>query len=183
MRKKEGTLIIIILIILVLAVGVFIFLKNKNNVMEEYIPQEEITEEQLRNTIVTLYFKNKETGEIVSEARKVDVSILMKDPYNYLLNELINGPKNEKLERTIPEGVKLNNTKLEGNVLIIDLSNEFIDKAPLEKEEQYKILKSIVNTLTELTEVNYIKILINGEEGKGFTNNEIMFSENIGRII
>lgn len=183
MRKKEGILIIIILICLVFLVGIYIFFRNKNNVMEEYIPQEEITEEQLRNTIITLYFKNKETGEIVSEARKVDVSVLVNDPYNYLLNELINGPKNEKLEKIIPEGVKLNNTKLEGNILIIDLSNEFIEKAPIEKEEQYKILKSIVNTVTELTEVNYIKILIDGEEGKGFTNNGIMFNENIKRII
>ena len=183
MKRKEGILIIVILIFLVLLIGIYIFFKNKNNVIEEYTPQEEITEEQLRETIVTLYFKNKETGEIDSEARKVDVSILMKDPYNYLLNELINGPKNEKMEKVIPEGVKLNNTKLEGNVLIIDLSNEFIKNAPSQKEEQYKILKSIVNTVTELTEVNYIKILIDGEEGKGFVNNGIMFNEKIERII
>lgn len=183
MKKKEGILIIFILILLVLGISIFIFLNNKNKISEEYVPQEEISDEQLRQTIITLYFKNKENGEITSEARKADVSILIKDPYNYLINELINGPKNNKLEKLIPEEVKINSTKLEGDVLIVDLSKEFILNAPQDKEEQIKIIKSIVNTVTELTEVNYIRILIDGEENKGFSDSDIMFNENISRII
>lgn len=183
MKKKEGILIVLILILVVIGISVFIFLNNKNNTIEEYIPEEEISEEQLRQTIVTLYFKNKESGEITGEARKTDVSTIFKDPYNYLINELINGPKNDKLEKVIPDGVRLNETKLEGDILIIDLSKEFILNAPQDRDEQAKIIKSIVNTVTELTEINYIRILIDGEENKGFTDSDIMFSENFSRII
>lgn len=182
MKKREGIFIILVLIMLVIGVGIYIVIKNKNEI-EEYIPQEEISEEQVRQTIVTLYFKNKENGEISAEPRKTDVSLLMKDPYNYLLTELINGPKNEKLERIIPIDVKLNGTRLEKDVLIVDLSKEFLLNAPSDEQEQIKILKSIVNTVTELTEVNSIKLLIDGEEGRGFENNNIMFNENINRII
>lgn len=182
MRKKEGIIIIIILVLLVIGVGIYILLNNPKEV-EEYIPEEEISEEQLRQTIVTLYFKNKENGQIETETRKVDVNVLIKEPYNYLITELINGPKNEKLERTIPDGVKLNSTKLDGDVLIIDFSKEFILNASEQKDEQNKLLNSIVNTLTELTEVNYIRILIDGEENKGFTDNNIMFNKNMERII
>ena len=38
------------------------------------------------------------------------------------------------------------------------------------KEEKDIMIKCIVNTLTELTEVNKIKILINNDENQEFTN-------------
>lgn len=164
MKGKEGLLITIVLILLVIGiVGYIIFNNKKNNIIEEYVPEEEISEEQLRQTIVTLYFKNKENCNITTEARKVDVSTLIKDPYNYLVELLISGPKNENLEKLIPNDVKLNGTKLEGDNLIIDLSKEFIVNGPSEEQDKKIIIESITKTLTELTEVNSIKILIDGE--------------------
>ena len=183
MKRKEGILIILILVLLVGIISVFIIKNNKNKQMEEYIPEEEISDEQIRETIITLYFKNKENEQIEVEARKADVGELIKDPYNYLINELINGPKNEKLEKIIPEGVRINKTEIQNNVLIIDFSKEFIENAPEGENEQKLILKSIVNTLTELTEVNYVKILIDGNEEKGFKNSNVTFNENMERTI
>ena len=87
MKRKEGILIILILVLLVGIISVFIIKNNKNKQMEEYIPEEEISDEQVRETIITLYFKNKENGQIEVEARKADVGELIKDPYNYLINE------------------------------------------------------------------------------------------------
>ena len=37
---------------------------EKNEIIEEYTPEEEISDEQLRNTIISLYFINKDNGEI-----------------------------------------------------------------------------------------------------------------------
>ena len=48
-------------------------------------------------------------------------------------------------------------------------------------EEEQNTINSIVNTLTELTEVNSIKILINGEENKSFNDGEIDFTQNFTR--
>ena len=48
-------------------------------------------------------------------------------------------------------------------------------------EEEKTTINSIVNTLTELTEVNSIKILINGEENKSFLDGEIDFTQNFTR--
>ena len=63
MLDKKRILIVgsaIILIILVI-VGVYFFIKNKEekNEIIEYVPEQEISEEQLRQTIVSLYFKNE----------------------------------------------------------------------------------------------------------------------------
>ena len=74
MKNKKIILIFTILLILVLIGGIFAiwFVKNKeNNEVEEITPEEEISEEQLRQTIVTLYFVSNETGEIMPEARLI----------------------------------------------------------------------------------------------------------------
>ena len=92
----------------------------------------------------------------------IDVKDLINEPYNVLINFLIEGPKNENLEKTMPEGTKLLGATLEGDTLNLNFSREFLNREGKEAEE--KTIESIVNTLTELTEVNSIKVLINGEE-------------------
>ena len=177
MKKKEGVVIIGILILLVLCVGIFIIInKGQKEITQEYIPQEEISDEQLRQTILTLYFQNKETGELAYEARKIDVNELIKNPYNYIINELISGPKGERLEKLMPEGVRVNNIELNGDILSIDFSEEFVLNAPEDEKVQTNILKSIIKTFTELKEVNFVNILIDGEAGKGFNNSSVVFN-------
>ena len=171
MKNKKIILIFLILLIVILLGGYFgiNYIKNKQQKtsVEEYTPEEEITEEQLRQTIVSLYFPNKETNEITPEARLIDITEIINTPYEKLINLLIEGPKNEKNKKIIPENTKIQKTYMEGDCLYLDFSSEFLD---YNKEEKDIMIKCIVNTLTELTEVNKIKILINNEENKEFTN-------------
>ena len=154
---------------------------NNETDFTEYTPQEEISNTQLRQTLVTLYFKNKETGDITPEARMIDSKILLNNPYNELINLLIEGPKNESLEKLIPKETKLNNVNIQKGIVYIDFSEEFTNVENLGAEEENKIICSIVNTLTELTEVSGIKILINGEENKGFSDEGLKFNETFVR--
>ena len=64
---------------------------------------------------------------------------------------------------------------MSGNTLVINFSEEFINNHKGGKEEEEKTIESLVNTLTELTEVNEIKILINGEENREFKDKEVNF--------
>ena len=148
-----------------------------NNEIIEYIPQEELSDDEVRKTIISLYFKNIETNSLIAEAKCIDVKDLSKDPYTYLINLLIAGPENEKLESALPEGTKVNSCTLKGNTLYVDLSKEFIDNAPSGIEEESMIVYSIVNTLTELNEVSNVKFLINGEENKSFKDGKISFKD------
>lgn len=180
MKKKEGILVVVILLLIVLALGGVLIFYNKdseeeNKIVNEYTPQEEITEDQLQNTIISLYFINKETKEINPEARTIKVNLLINDPYKYLLEQLIEGPKNEKLEKGIPENTKLNKVELKEDILYIDFSKEFIENAPKGKVNEQKIIETIVKTVTELNEVNYIKILIDGKENEAFADKEVTF--------
>ena len=169
---------IILIIIILMCFGYYIFnnIKNKTKFIE-YIPEEEITEEQLRQTIVTLYFLDSETMELKPEARKIDSKLLINYPYELLINLLIEGPKNEKLLKLIPENTKLLGTEIKNNILYINLSEEFIEEQNLGKKQEELIVRSIVNTVTELTEINKIAILIEGEESKAFPDNELNFDK------
>jgi spore germination protein GerM len=174
MKNKKIFNFFTVLLIIILIGGYLILnnlkIKNKTTTVEEYTPQEEITEEQLRQTIVSLYFQSKETKELVPEARMVDIKEIINTPYEKLISLLIEGPKNEKLEKNIPENTKLLQNYLEGDCIVLDFSIEFLNGNEDEKSKENKI-NSIVKTLTELTEINKVKILIEGKENSEF--NEI----------
>ena len=176
MKKK---LIIIVSAVIIILVGImtYFYLTKEKTVSVEYQPEEEITNEQMRQTIVSLYYKNKDTKELMPEGRVIDSKELLENPYKKLVELLIEAPKNDKLESAIPEGTKVNNAKIEGDIVYLDLSKEFIENHAGGQEEESLTIYSIVNTLTELTEVNSIKILIDRKEDESFKDGKINFSE------
>lgn len=181
---KNKKIIITFLILIVLCVGVFTYLKlihNKKN-EADIMPEEEISDEQFRKTMVSLYYKNKNNNELMPEVKLIDVKLLINEPYVTILNLLMESPKNDNLQCVIPEGTKINKIELKSDILWIDLSEEFIDNHPGGLEEEKNTIYSIVNTLTELTEVNGVKILIDNEENKSFNDNNIKFNEAFFKI-
>lgn len=177
--------IITVTILIIICIGVLLFLKfypNKNTaIVDEYTPVQEISEEQIRKTILSLYFQNKETKTLMPEARSIDVKILAVNPYLEIINLLLQGPKSDKLESTIPYGTKINNAYLEGDVVCLDLSKEFIDNHPGGLDAESNTIFSIVNSLTELNEVSYVKFLIDGKENLSFNDNCMNFKEIFSR--
>lgn len=149
----------------------------EKNEIQEIVPAEEISESQLRQTIITLYFMNKEKGELEPEARQIDVKMLLENPYETLVNMLIEGPKNENLIGIIPQGTKINNIEIKEEIVYIDFSDDFIKEQNLGENQEKMIINSILKTLVELREVNGIKILINGAENSCFPDEAVNFNE------
>jgi len=182
MKNKKLLYSIIVLAIILLILGILFFFNSDapndiSNNLTEYTPAQEFSDNEMRKTIISLYFKNIETNSLIAEAKAIDVKELYQDPYTYLINMLIAGPESEKLESAIPEGTKVNSCTLRGNTVYVDLSKEFIDNAPSGITEESMIVYSIVNTLTELNEVSGVKILINGEGNKSFNDNMMSFKD------
>ena len=59
MRKR---IIIAVIILLAIALGVFIYFNV--GIETEYTPETEIDEQECRNTVVSLYFQNKQNKEL-----------------------------------------------------------------------------------------------------------------------
>jgi len=173
--------IVIVTIAVILVIAIIYFIMNyKNSKKEdffEYSPAEEISEEQISKTMVTLYFKDKETNQIAPELRLIDSKLLIINPYEELIKLLINGPKSDRMEKVIPNNTKVNKIEIKDGIIILDLSKEFIEAHIEGKENEEITVYSIVNTLTELTEVNGVNILIDGERDKEFKDGLINFRE------
>lgn len=183
MKVNFKKILLLVITLVVIAALIVYFVNNKEKKVEyvEYNPEEEISEEQERQTMISLYFINKTTRKVEPEARLIDVKDLIAEPYAIITNMLIEGSKNDNHESGIPEGTKLLGTEVDGEILKLNFSKEFIDNHRGGKEEEEKTIESIVNTLTELMEVNAIRILIEGEENKGFTDGEVQFTNNFVR--
>ena len=176
--KKKKILIIFIIMLLIVLIGGYFLIKyfkekkqNEETIVNEYTPEQEISEEQLRQTIVSLYFPSKDKNELIPEARLVDIKEVINAPYEKLINLLIEGPKSDKAKKIIPENTKLLKTYMDNDCVVIDFSKEFLNYNKEDENEKNNLINSIVNTLTELTEVNKVKILIEGNENDEF--NEI----------
>ena len=102
------------------------------------------------------------------EARLVNVKELIQSPYNVLIELLIQGPKNDKLKSVIPENTKLLNSSLDGECLTLDFSSELLNYNKENDKEKENLINSIVNTVTELNEVNKVKFLVNGQACNDF---------------
>ena len=184
-NKKIKNWVWIVGIIVILGICLlYVFLGRDKEVaiIEEYTPQEEISDQQQRQTIVSIYCINRQTNTLMPEARLIDVKDLATNPYLTLMKLLTNTPKNSNLESAIPEGTQIISVEVNKEIAYINLSSEFVDNHKGGAEEEAKTIYAIVNTLTELNEINGIRILINGEENKAFNDGAINFKDNFVRL-
>lgn len=171
--KRKKIVYIVLLILFIILIGLAIFNNidvrdNKNeNEITEYVPEEEISEEQNRRTIVTLYFVDPSTDTLIPEARNLDAKELLENPYEKVANLLIEGSENEMVGKSIPEGTILNKVSLNGEEIIIDFNEKFVENADVHSEEFLQIVYSIVDTELEFSDVSSVSFLINGEKFDG----------------
>ena len=107
--------IILIIVGLIAILGVVIILNI--DVETEYIPESEVEETEFRNTIITLYFVDKENGTLSKENKLIDSKELLKNPYKTIVEKLMLGPENEKNENVISVNTKILDIKFENGNL------------------------------------------------------------------
>ncbi len=110
---------------------------------------------------VLLYFLNSEK-ELVPEYRFVSLNDLKTDMPKLIMTELLKGPSLEENKSALPEGVKLISTEIRDNVASVNFSKEFASESEMEKVRLSKI-SAVVNTLTEIKEIDTVEILVEGE--------------------
>ena len=125
---------------------------------------------------VHLYFGNDDGTKLKLEVRYILVSEAKKSPSNLasvIVKELINGPdKRSGLKPTIPTGTQLRSpVAINAGVATVDLTKEFIDNHPGGKSAEQITIFSIVNSLTQMKEIQKVKFLINGKPKKEFKGN------------
>ncbi len=177
MKKK---LLIIVVILILIGVLAYFLMNNisitKNDEYMNYTPEEEISEIQTKQTSINLYFFNPETNTLKSEGRLVNANDLLKNPYGLIVEKLIEGPENSSLKKVFPENTRLIDANIQNNCVTLNFSEEFMNfKDDIQK---YNIINSILDSLTQLNEVESIKILIDNETKEGLSQEYTTISEN-----
>lgn len=121
---------------------------------------------------VVLYFGDEQQNKLVKEIRYVDIKEAKKGAESLasaMVKELIKGPKAEGLTPLIAEGTTLRSpVTIKERVAVVDFTKEFVDNHPGGKELAELTVYSVVNSLTEMKEIERVKITINGKETKNF---------------
>lgn len=127
---------------------------------------------------ITLYFSDENGENLIAEVRKIKVpkgEVMEK----LVVSELLEGPENEKNLQVIPSGTKIISVETKEGVCFVNFSKEFITKHPGGTSAEIMTVYSIVNSLTELSNVNKVQFLIDGEIKELF--NHLMINEPLER--
>lgn len=113
---------------------------------------------------ITLYFADSQAMYVVPEKRTVFVNKDTSDAefFRIVLEELIKGPNTENLYRTIPEGVAVEYTEVEGDLLKVDFSEEMHTNHWGGAAGESMTINSIVNSLTEFENIKRIMPTVDG---------------------
>jgi len=168
MKSKKIIILILILItsLLVLSCNKFDYLTQDISKAPPLDPYKSKYYDKLY-----FYYPTKSLTRLAIEERYVNYS--NKKIEEVLIEQLLAGTKNEEMVNIIPKKTKLLSVKTIGDVTYVNFSDKIQSKKLDEKEEAF-VVYSIVNTLTQLDNVNSVQILIDGEIKDVLNNNYII---------
>lgn len=125
--------------------------------------------ESMQPVTLILYFANQE-GDLLYETERTVLYNSDMSLEKLVVNQLIQGPSGDDFYPTLPESVTLLGITVKDGICYVDFDSSFISQALDVKD--YIPIYSVVNSLSELTNVSKVQITING-------STDVRFRENI----
>ncbi|MGI6434412.1 MAG: GerMN domain-containing protein [Syntrophomonadaceae bacterium] len=114
---------------------------------------------------VTLYFSDKQAEFLVAEKRTIQVAVdELQQVAKAVVNELIAGPRDTSLSKTIPPEARLLSVNIQDKTAVVDFSTELQTKHWGGSAGETMTIMSIVNSLTELPGIEKVQFLIEGQK-------------------
>ena len=118
----------------------------------------------LNKQVITLYFPDEQAMYVVPEQREVSKD---KPIAEIIVEELMKGPKTPGLEpTTIPDGARLLSVEIKDKTAYVNFSRELVEKHVGGSTGEMMTILPIVNSLTELPEVEKVQFLVEGKKVK-----------------
>lgn len=114
----------------------------------------------IQNTTLTLYFANKDGDALIAETKNVHYSSNM-SMEKVIMEQLLDGPDTEGLKSAIPFGTKLVSVSTVDGTCYVNLDATFKNQDYAVKEAI--VIYSIVNSLSEQSNINRVQISVNGD--------------------
>lgn len=127
---------------------------------------------------VAVYFANETGNSLVELNLKITYDGTVSTE-RLILEQLMEGPVLADMQAVIPDGTVLNKVTVRDGICYVDFNEKFMEKR--EGITAEVALYSIVNSLTELSNVYKVQFLINGEVKKTYQNLDfsLVFERNL----
>ena len=116
---------------------------------------------------VTLYFPSVEGGGLGKEIRSIRVTD-QQPLAQYLINELIKGPQTEGLYASLSSETKTHSVEIMNGICFVNFTASFAEKNAGSAEQEKLTIASVVDSLTELENIDRVQLLIDGKRVNDF---------------
>lgn len=127
---------------------------------DNFVENPGATINSIQNTTLTLYFANKDGDALIAETRNVHYSSNM-SMEKVIIEQLLDGPDTAGLKSAIPFGTKLVSVATVDGTCYVNLDATFKNQDYAVKESI--VIYSIVNSLSEQSNINQVQISVNGD--------------------
>ncbi|MBE3574992.1 MAG: GerMN domain-containing protein [Firmicutes bacterium] len=113
-------------------------------------------------TMVTLYFASRDATGVVPETRRIPAEKTEAALAARLVEALIAGPHDQRLQRTIPPGTRLLSLTIANQIAYVNFSQEIRSHHWGGSAGELITTASIVNTLTQLPGIRAVQLELDG---------------------
>ncbi len=110
---------------------------------------------------IKVYYPDDKGMKLVGETRTLKPK---EDKYKEAVQSLLSGTKTNGVTTIIPAKTKLNNIEVNNGVATVDFSEDLVKNFIGGSTGEEMLVGSIVNTLTEFSEVKSVQILLDGKK-------------------
>jgi len=122
---------------------------------------EEQSDETQDDLNINVYYADSQVSHLVGESRRLFPG---GSKYVEALNELMKLPVDSSLIRLIPDTTLINSVVLEDGIAKVDFSANFVEDRLTSDTEDILLIYSVVNTLTEFSDVDAVSFYIDGKK-------------------
>ena len=137
--------------------------------VEDFVESTGANNEFYQETVIKVYFADKKGKHLVESTLKVTYNGMISTE-RLILNQLMKESFSSNIQSVIPKGTILNKVYVQDGVCYVDFSEEFMKiKEGISPEVT---IYSVVNSLTELSNVHKVQFLIDGTIRKTYQDLE-----------
>ncbi len=164
-----------LLMSILLATGILCSCNNAKPVssdQDEYAPVSSLTMTNTEAAALAgkmhfrIYYANAAGTKLAWETKMTDYVKEFRRPdalAKAMLEQMLLAPQNSNLQKTMPEGTKIQSVVVAGNVATVDLNAAFYESLSANPKTAPLVMAALVTTLTELKEVSCVSFLCDGK--------------------
>lgn len=135
---------------------------DKGNAPDAAVPEKDKSKNGNSKLAIKVYYPDEQGMKL--QAVKKTVKLGGEDKYTAALKALLEGTKEKGLTTIVPKQAKIKSVKVQGDTVFVDFDSNLTKKFIGGSTGEEMLVGSIVNTLTEFSEIKRVQLLVEGKK-------------------